>query len=614
MSNRGIVALVIGLAVVIGLAAVGLFGMARVIGDRRAAREARDAAEREQQIAAERDAARAEAAVVFAAPTRPGPAEIDEFGPFFADLGKALDRGDTASVTAAFDADRLLAELDRLRAFDQIAGGNAPAFKAGARAAINDRFGAQMIANELLRWARTDVRHVRWSADRTEVMVIAVHRAADADDVPTRMRWWLVRRGGGWKIYDLEDMHMGMRATRIAASLMKSDLLNQFLANPEPLQKGVAAYQTATLHIARGDVAGADAALAPARAIRWPAPLAAVVEVIDGMILMHRGEPGNALARFDAAERLYPNIPAVMLGRAMALIELHRPQEAIVAIRAYETEVGADALSATLEGRMHESQDKKAEAATAFRRALDELPDYADAFDGLRRVLPADKKGELGDRVAKLPNPRKAYTDAVQHAREADDAAAEAALLDGLLKALPDDTFALGEDVRRKVKAGKFAEARQVMARGLKLAKDDDRRAVLNAYLYAMIGANKGAEAYAAVPDPHARAAFRTLADDLNDEFPDPDDKKEPPAVDALRDLIAAHRARAADDPFLDYYGGVLLERARGTTRKRRRPSPPVPRSCPRAPPIPTSRTRATGRPTCSAPGASSACTGSRRG
>ena len=141
-----------------------------------------------------------------------------------------------------------------------------------------------------------------------------------------------------------------------------------------------------------------------------------------------------------------------------------------------------------------------------------------------RRVLPAGQKKELGERLARLKDPHKLYNELVTAAREDGDDAAVEALLDGLRKVDPNDPRALGEDVRRQVKAEKFAEAAKLLARGLKLPKREDRESVLSAYLFAMLGADKPLEAYAAVPALHAERAFRTLAEDLEDDISDEDE------------------------------------------------------------------------------------------
>ena len=567
MGKKGIAALVIGASLACAAGLIGFILLVKAVGERRAVRDAAAQAAREAevqaQLAAERDGRRAETAAAFADPARPTPADVAEFAPVFAALGRALDGGDADAATRAFDPDRMMRELERIGAFDRLGPNMGAGFKAGVRQGMERTLGATLVANELARWTRTDIRHVRWAADRQEAAVIAVHRGDGPDDMPLRIRWWLVRSGGGWKIYDYEDLHMGLSATRLVAAMATPEGIERVGRNPQGFQRAVAGLRDALVLLGKGDIDGGDAALAPARAVQLPPQVQAILEVAEGTILLARGDPAGGLARYDAADRLLPNMPVTALARANAYVQLGRHDDAIAAVRAYQKELGPDALSCALEGSALEGLGKGAEAAAAYRRALDETPDAADALDGLRRVLPADKKGELGDRLADARDPRKTYDELVDLAREDNDEAALDALLDGLLRLTPDDPRALGDDIRRRVKAEKFAVARGIMERGLKAKEHADRDSILNAYLFAMLGANKALDAYAAVPAAHAERAFRTLADDLEDDLADPEDGKPPERIKVLGELIAAHRKRVPADPWLWFYEGALLQHAK---------------------------------------------------
>lgn len=514
-----------------------------------------------RRVEAERAEGRAEAVVVFAEPTRPAPDEAAEFTAVFDALGGALAREDANAVRGMFDVGRMFAEMERIGAFERIPEAKHHGFQTGARQGLESKLGEALVGNPLVRWQTTDVRHLRWSADRREVVVIAVHRSGDADDLPLRCRWWLARDGAGWKVYDLEDMLLGMRQTRVMASMMTPEMINRIRRDPLAVQTAVGGVRDAMVHIGRQDVNAADLALAPARDGEWPPAVRALIELIEGAIVLGRGDPDAALARFDAAERLLPNVPGAVLARGSAYVALGRLDDALAAVRAYQKEVGPDSLSLALEGSVYEAQGKTAEAATAFRKALDEAPADAAAFDGLRRTLPTGQKKELGERFARLKDPRKAYSELVGPALRDNDDETAGVLLDALLKAQPDDPRGLADDVRRKVKAEQFTDAKAVMVRGLKAADEDDRDTVLSAYLYAMRGAGKALDGYAAVPAAHARAAFRNLAGGIDVDIDDPDtDDPKLPAL--LSELVAVHRKREPNDPWAWFYEAAVHQHA----------------------------------------------------
>jgi tetratricopeptide (TPR) repeat protein len=570
MGKKGIAALVIGLSLFCAAGLIGFIYLVKTAGQRREERAAaaRALADEERAWAlevereTERKQARAEVAAVFADPARPAPDDEAEFAAVFAALGRDLERGDARAVSRVFDAERMMQELDQIGAFDRVPGGPKGGFRDGMRKGIGEKFGSTLVDNPLARWERTDVRHVRWSADRQEAVVIAIHHGNDADDVPSRIRWWLVRRPGGWKVYDFEDMHLGLRTTRFVAAVATPEMLERIVKNPDAFRTGALSIQEAVSLIAKGDFEGADKALAPARQQQWPPQIRAILELAEGTILLGRDDAAGALVRLEEAERLFPGMPANALARGSAYVALGRHDDAFAAIRAYQKEVGPDALSCTLEGHVLEAQGKNADAAGAYRRALDEVADSLDAFNGLRRALPAGQKKELGERLGRLKEPYKLYVDLVREAREDKDEAALDALLDGFLKAAPDDPSALGDDIRRQVKAGKFDAAAKIMERGLKVDDREDRLSVLNSYLFAMIGVEKLLEAYAAVPISHAADAFRTLAGDIEDEILD-DDEERPKLTKRMRELMAAHRERVPGDPWLLFYEGALHQSAK---------------------------------------------------
>jgi len=51
-------------------------------------------------------------------------------------------------------------------------------------------FGRTMVANEFFLRDLTTIRRVRWAADRTEAVVIAVHsKQVDGEELTLKMRW-----------------------------------------------------------------------------------------------------------------------------------------------------------------------------------------------------------------------------------------------------------------------------------------------------------------------------------------------------------------------------------------------------------------------------------------
>ncbi len=493
----------------------------------------------------------------FGNPPSATPEEVAEFAPLFESLGRALEREDGEAVERLCDTDRMLDEVvfvSALQGDRQV--------KADLLADLPGGFGPRLVQNKGLRWKRTDIVHVEWEADRSEAVLYVVHRPAPGDSY--KMVWWVVRRPDGWRVFDETDVFLGSRHTR--DYLVSPEGMLVEAREPGRHSAAITAINSTTrLMNGHWEPDEADRSLAPARGIPLAAKDAATLAILEGRILARRQALDAALLKFEEAERLVPGMPAPLSYRASTCNNVARYDEALKAIREYRKRVGPDVNNLEAEGYALEGLGSAAEAATAYRRALDDDPDAFAGFLGLCRVIPAAQKNELGVRLARAKDPRKLYNAAVSQAHGENDAAALDALLDGFLKAKPDDSRALGDDIRRKVRQEKFAEAAQILERGLKANKLEDRDSVLSSYLYAMLGAHKPLEAYAAVPAAHADRAFRTLADDLEDElFEDEDEPaKEPERAKQLATLIAAHRKRSPNDPLLWFFEGALLQHAK---------------------------------------------------
>ncbi|MBN9521328.1 hypothetical protein J0H58_22875, partial [bacterium] len=538
---------------------VGVRGVGKLLNRNRPATD--------EQIRTERAADREEARVAFTSPVPPTPAEAEQFGRLFAALGEALDRGDVAAVRGHFDADRMATELVRFGAFEKLGVRPTERDRPALARGIEEGLGRTLVANELMRWSASRVRAVRWADGRREAVVIATHtHEIDGEVIDSKMRWWLIAApGGGWKVYDLEDLDLGSRVTQIGAAAMSPELLAEGPAGVARVQEAAAAVREALVAVLRRDEDAADEALGRARGQRLPPPVAAFREMAEAGLALVRGDHAAALARLDDTDRLWPGTPASKCLRATALNVAGRYDEALEQARSYTAELGPDPNVLAQTGFALEGLNRTDEAAAEYRRALDEGPDTLDALHGLRRVLAADRKAELGARLAKTRDPVRTYDELTLDARDDGDAEGLAALLAGLRKARPDDPRVAEEELRTLVKDGNYADAAVLLRRRLGDAPPGPMRPpVLVAYLFAMLDADRAVEALGAVPAAHAGSAFRILAEDLEDRGFDAEPEAGPRDRDqkALAALVAARREQAPGDPWTWFYEAAGHEAA----------------------------------------------------
>ncbi|HEY3789628.1 MAG TPA: hypothetical protein VGL71_12280 [Urbifossiella sp.] len=512
------------------------------------------------ELEAEREADKAEAAAAFAKPVPPSAEEQAEFQQFFNRLGSALGRRATGEVTLLFDADRMTARLARVGAFAKLPLGQKRGFRTGVSQGIRTSIGQNLTDNELLRWDRTEVRRVRWSEDRGEAVVIAIHHEGEGTDATRlKMRWWLVAQaGGGWKIYDFEDLDMGMRISVAIGSMATPETIDQLAANPDRFKAAVADLRLAMAELfLRKDAEEAEKALARCRLVKLPDLLAALRELVEGALLLQREDAVGALKRLETSDRLLPGMPVVKLLKAACFNRLERYEEALAEARGYIEELGLDPLALGQAGLALEALGRDEEARDSFRKGLDEDADDEGCLHGFRRTLPVERKSELAERVARCKKPTEQFDSLLREARNDGDDAAVKALLAWLRKTTPGDPRVRTEDLRELVRAKKFPEAAAALRKYLIAAKPDDRAVLRNAYLFAMIEAGKPVEAYTAIPDGHAVDAFRTIAFELEDSLEDGEEEDLSPAASQLRALLDVHRRREPADPWLCYFEGV---------------------------------------------------------
>lgn len=516
-------------------------------------------ARRQAELQKEQEENRLEAAVAFNDPVAPSAEEAAEFTKVLARFSDAIRDENGSALADLFDAERLYDELLRQGGENAVLRNTSAArsqFAAGFRTGAKNT-----VFNPLLQWDTTTVRRIRWSADRSEAVVVASHRRAlkvgdEEFPLTLKMRWWFVRRSGAWRMYDIEDLDGGLRITALLSALASPEFLPKL---PE-LKNAVAGFQDAQAALLQGDPDGIDEGLARCRRVELPPKVEAAVALLEAAAKIARADGAGALERIDAAERLNPDMPVRHALRATCLNLTGDHEAALAEAEAYVALLGPDENIDVQRGVALEGFNRRPEAAAAYRRALDDVPWSQDAFDGLRRTLTGDR-GELADRLAKAPDPGKLFEALARKAREDKDTAAVEVLERGLARALPNDPRGITGNIRRLVGAKKYAEAAEALRDGLgRVTAASDREDVLDAYLFAMVAAGKPLEAYAAVPEAHARDAFRTLASELEDSLEDVDLENLAGAAKQLHDLTEAHGKRSASDPWLVFYEGVLFQ------------------------------------------------------
>jgi tetratricopeptide (TPR) repeat protein len=457
---------------------------------------------------------------------------------FLDGLGAAWKSKDAKRLAAYIDFDRMFEEWRKAGALPPGLTARAEAaLKAGAKTGFAD---VATQADSLLVWGRPEIRHLKRLAGPGEVAVIVFHRE---QGLTGRMRWWLKKHGAGWRVYDFESLEIGLRTSALVASLIPKD----FGVVPDWIKAGKEWPAKAGAALARGDLDTAERTLAGVSKYKFPPPLEAIRWLMTGALQLDRNKPAEALAALDKARSFNPDMPMLNLLSGTAFNQQGQYEKALDRLRAYADLLGEDSLTSFQLGFALAGLGRMREAAGAYRRSLDDNPDFPDALDGLRRVLPRAGKDELAARFARLTRPREDFESLANLALGDFDAEGVEALAAVLLaRQITSPALDLSR-ARAKALRGRAAEAVPLFRKALAALPDEAaRKAATTNFLLDLADGRQPLEAYRVAPE--RREGFGILARHLFDRRQDA----------LLRELMAVHRKVHGEDPVAHSYAAEL--------------------------------------------------------
>jgi tetratricopeptide (TPR) repeat protein len=472
---------------------------------------------------------------------QPDPARPDraaELKAFFAELGRAFVARDVNRIADHWDTERLVDELLAQKVVPEWVFANRAK---SARELDKGMRGPLAPGSFLMSWTESDIRHTKILGD-DEVVVIVRHKGPDNESL--KMRWWLVRRQGVWKVYDNEDLDLAMRMTSIVGSMIAQGAGN--------VQKAT----RATTHLAKAVTAlttannpdAADAELKQLDGVQLPPFLEALRLVVTARVKLFRNKGKDALELLDRAHAVHPDMPCLDYFKGVVHNNLGDGAMALKHLEAYRNLLGEDATVCHEIGESLRWLRRFPEAAAEYRKALDFAPKHGDAYLGLVRSLaPNDRRDDLAARFAHLDLPHQWFEviapECLQH-NEHENLEAVA-----LAMSRRDPEYASAHFHLALARARLRQPAAAVQAIRAALAKEP---AALQRDHYAaefqkeMGKVGFALEAYAVAPDPVR--AFAPLAAELQRAY----------RIDELRRLTDEHARRAPFDPLLPLYWGAV--------------------------------------------------------
>lgn len=452
---------------------------------------------------------------------------------FFESLGADFAAADAERIMARFDLDRMADELAAVPGFPVRTARERRGFVQGMREGMGrslTRPGAAM------RWTSSEVRGVK-KLNNDDAVVIVRHRTASG--YALKMRWWLTRRSGQWKVYDLEDLDLGMRVSALTGALAV-----QAAGNLTETGRALKTLGEAFQAIRQEDFDGADRKLAQVAAVKLPKEVEALRQLATAVVRLEHGQANESLEALDAAAALQPDVPLIDFLRGRALNFLGHWDKAEPPLEKFRDLLGDDDAVCRELGLSLRGQKRFADAAGEYRKALDANPKDAVAYQGLLKCLDANAAADdLGPRFARLDDSRKNFDAFAADCERRQFARLLVPLVEAMRKIDPDYAPVDYYGALAEARAGHADRAVPLFRSALAKQPDEQQRRVYaEHFVEVMAAAGHGAAAYAAAPDP--RAAFAYLAASALKRH----------RSEELRELVAAHGKKDPADTLLPWY------------------------------------------------------------
>jgi hypothetical protein len=296
-----------------------------------------------------------------------------EISSFFDTMQAAIARRDGSVGSELFDPDRLYREAFVVAEFPR-------PDPHGPVKVVNAVWGGFTAGWLGTGWSETKLQRIEHLPGGAEVIVTTRHRTSGGV-VPAR--WWLVRHEGKWRVYDLEDVRVGLRLShQVAISTTLQTGENEYAE----LATAMTALTQASAALASGDIPIARQALDRVRIARLPSRIRAVHCLTESAVAIGANDPDSALAWADRADRARPGIPGTDLIRAVAFHRKRNWHEATIAATRYIKLLGPDPQVNLVLGQSLLELGRRKEAIEVLREANVEYPGHADLLAALQRA------------------------------------------------------------------------------------------------------------------------------------------------------------------------------------------------------------------------------------
>lgn len=409
---------------------------------------------------------------VFAQEPRPG--EEAKVRASLESLVRAMGGQDKEAITGRFHVSRMLQEFEERGGLKFAPEGDEErtALLRRLRAALPGMAAGSAMVGAA--WERIRVLHLKVNPEGKEAEAFGqVTMGGDK----TKVRFWLVRDGEEWKVYDMEFLEGGIRLSVTMGSLVAAASQDERVRTS--LLKGMMGLVRAMKQFAEGEVEEARGSLEAARRAEPPALVTAWIELFDAQALQILGKDEEAVKAADRALELQKDLALAHHVKAAAFVSLEEHEKAIAAERDYMKLVGDDAEAWYQIGECYESLKKTGPAIEAFRKGAEsDDEEFANRLDLGRLLLDAGRAAEAKPHLVaasrNAPPEEDAFGDAAALLDRAGEFAAVLEIAEERVKRTPEDVTVLLWQGRSLRKLGRLEGAEKVLRKAVEDEPDED--------------------------------------------------------------------------------------------------------------------------------------------
>jgi tetratricopeptide (TPR) repeat protein len=290
------------------------------------------------------------------------------------DLVAAHAAGNGAAFGALMHERRMLAEIEAGGAIEEL---RTRKDEAAFLAVVRRELGSKLVnaVPETHRWKRLRTCEIRFIPGRAEAQAFC--RIVNASGETLKLRWWVIKEDGAWKVFDFEDFDSGLRMSTAMAS-MAGEASRLTRTRQAAWEQAMQALRRAQMAVAQGDWQEAHRQVRASRASGPAASMLAYLDVIEAAAFHHEEKYEEALRLYDQALVRQRDLPMAHHGRGSALYSLGRLAECVAAEQEYVRLLGDDAEALLTMGRALSELGREEEAHAAWRRGAASDDEEAD--------------------------------------------------------------------------------------------------------------------------------------------------------------------------------------------------------------------------------------------